>query len=285
MMIRRFAGVDGKLSELRKPTLSIGSRRRSPKGILYAEDYYQDLVSDLDDELLKPIEQEFARYYPSLADASAVQAPSGAGGAALIDWIAAMLVRTRAHAVLCQIVATKIGGLGAFTWAIAPALLNNLARVQWFSELQDLLSRPNMRWKIKTYCTNEIVVLSDFPVCQTIGTEVGGQVTIVPLAKHRVLFGGSAQAVSSWDIPADELNTILSAYADRSIFAADARCLEVVARNLRGEEDWCVAARRPFFGFANRLKECHIPTDVDVSQWWEQFKNSFGESILPWRHP
>src|ERR1035437_2617727 len=100
MMIKRFAGDDRKLSELHKPTLTLGSRRRSPKGILFLQNFYHDSISDFDDELLKPIEQKFARFYPLLTDGAKPEPLTGEGGAALIDWIAAMLVRTRALAVL-----------------------------------------------------------------------------------------------------------------------------------------------------------------------------------------
>ncbi len=68
MMIKRFAGEDRKLTELIKPDLSFSSRRRSPKGILFGEDFYRDHQSDLDEELFTPIEQKFALIYSSLAD-------------------------------------------------------------------------------------------------------------------------------------------------------------------------------------------------------------------------
>src|SRR5947208_1598081 len=68
MMARRFAGDDGKLAELYKPSLALSTRRKPPKGILFGEDVYKDQVADLDDELFKPIEQTFALVYPSLVD-------------------------------------------------------------------------------------------------------------------------------------------------------------------------------------------------------------------------
>lgn len=40
-MIKRFTATDGKLVGLYKPRLSIGKRRRSPKGILFKDDFYQ----------------------------------------------------------------------------------------------------------------------------------------------------------------------------------------------------------------------------------------------------
>jgi hypothetical protein len=288
MMIRRFADDNGKLSELQKPTLRIGSRRRSPKGILYRKDYYRDRVSDLDLELLTPIEQKFALVYPSLADEDKPELSSGKEGAALIDWIAAMLTRTAAYAILSRAVARKHGGLDNVAWTVDPKLMTNIARTVWFSECQDLLSRPKIIWKIKTYCADDTVVLTDFPVFQTNSIGLDSQVIIVPLAKNRVLFGGSKKAVARWDVPVEELNTFLSAYAECSIFAAAAGPLEVVARNLRGDNPayssvWCDAARRPFFGFLDRLKDQQIPGDVNVSNWWDQIKDSYGESVLPWR--
>ncbi len=288
MMIRRFAGEDGKLSELYKPKLVMGTRRRSPKGILFLEGFYRDHLGDFDDELLTPIEQKFARFYPSLADEANPKPLAGKGGAALIDWIAAMLVRTRAHVFISEAVAHKEAGQVSLAYRLAPALMNNIARTHWFSEYQDLLSRPNVRWKIKTYRDDEVVVLSDHPVCQTNGLGVGGQVTIVPLSKRRVLFGGHQDAVDGCNIPVEYLNTFAAAWAERSIFAADSRALQTVARNLRGEglvgtPEWCEAARRPFFGFSDRLKDRQPPVELDVSQWWEQIKDSYGESILPER--
>ncbi len=281
MMIRRFAGPDGKLSELHKPTLTLGTRRRSPKGILFAQDFYHDRLSDFDDELLKPIEQKFARFYPSLADNPRPEPLSGEGGAALIDWIAAMLIRTRAHVLLGQAAAKKIGGLPALVWALDSALLkNNIGRSLCFSEYQDLLSRPKVRWKIKTYPSNDVVVLTDFPVCQTNGIGAGGQVTVIPLSKHRVLFGGTQEAVDRCNIPVEDLNAFLSGCAEHSIFAADMNTLEVVAHMLRGDDEWCEAARKPFFGFADFLNDQENPSDTEVSRLWHDMKNSFGESIL-----
>src|SRR5258708_3154113 len=99
MMINRFASAGGTLTELIKPNLAIGSCGRWPKGILFGEDFYRDHQSDLDEALLTPIEQRFARIYPSLAEDTHPQVTCGKEGAALIDWIASMLVRTRAFAL------------------------------------------------------------------------------------------------------------------------------------------------------------------------------------------
>lgn len=286
MMIRRFAGDDGKLAELHKPTLTLGTRRRSPKKILYLEDFYRDQLSDFDEDLLTPVEQRFSHYYPLLADEAKPVPLSGEGGAALVDWIAGMLVRTTAQSVLSLAVARKKGGLAPIAWALNPSLMNNIGRSIWFSELQDLLSRPGMRWKFRICHEKDAVVLSDHPVCQTNGIGAGGQVTIVPLSKHRVLFGGTEEALAHWNVPVDVLNVFLAGWAERSIFAADSSSLETVVRNLRGEgaiadPQWCDAARRPFFGFVDRLKDRPSLTDFDRAQWRNQIEDLYGRSILP----
>jgi hypothetical protein len=90
-MIRRFAGPDGKLIELFKPELRIGTRRRAPSGILFRDNFYKDRVSDFDAELLLRVEQNFAAVYPKVV---ARERLDGRDGAVLVDWIAAMLVRT-----------------------------------------------------------------------------------------------------------------------------------------------------------------------------------------------
>ena len=284
MMIKRFAGNDGKLTELIKPDLAFGFRRRSPKGILFEADFYWDHLSDLDEELFTPIEQKWALIYPSLAEDAHPQGRRGKEGAAIIDWIASMLVRTRAYVLMAQAVARKDSAFGEQLWESAPALLNNIVRSSWFPELQDILSRPLFRWKIKTYPLDETVVLTDCPVWQTNGSAPDGQVTIVPLSKHRVMFGGSQKAIAHWNIPADDLNAILAGHAERSIFAGDRATLERVVQRLRGEKghspEWCSSARRPFFGFLDRLKDLKAPGSRELSRWFKQFKDSYGESIL-----
>ncbi len=174
MMIRRFAGDDGKLTELYMPSLAIGSRRRAPRGILFVDGFYRNHISDLDDELLTPIEQAFAQFYPLVAGEPDPKPISGDGGAALIDWIAAMLVRTRAFVYLSQAVVRKRSAVTDDAWNAAWPLLINIARADWFTELRNLLARPEFKWKMKSYRDDEFVVLSDHPVCQTNGLSAGG---------------------------------------------------------------------------------------------------------------
>lgn len=285
MMIRRFAGDDSKLTELIKPQLSFGSRRRAPRGVLFGEDFYRDCHSDLDEELFTPVEQRFAPVYAALADDRHPHLRDGKDAAAFVDWVASMLVRTRAFPLLAQAVGERHSALGKLFWKIMPELTNNVFRQMWFSELQDTLSRPLFRWKIIKYPPEQTVVLTDFPVCQSSGRALGGQVTVVPLSKHRVVFGGSEKAIAHWNIPADDLNGFLAGCAKRSIFAADRATLERVAKKLRGDDgqpaDWCNAARRPFFGFLDRLNDMKSPGRADIGKWFTEYKDSYGDSILP----
>jgi len=68
-MIRRFANEQGRLFELYKPTLSIGTRMKLPRGILFHDYYYDDRIISFDEEVLKPIEDKFGHYYEDFANA------------------------------------------------------------------------------------------------------------------------------------------------------------------------------------------------------------------------
>lgn len=285
-MIKRFAAADGKLVGLHKPRLSIGKRRRSPKGILFKDNFYRDNLSDFDEELLQPIEHKFAEHYSLIADHKKPEPLSGEGGAALIDWIAAMLCRTKALSTLSQIVAQKENPLYAVLWKGNERLANNIIRSAWFEECQDFLSRPEFCWKIRIFPDECSVVITDNPVCQANGLSPGGQVTIVPISRTIVLFGGHKEAVERCrEIDSETLNAFLAAWAGCSIFAADASVLEEVKKNLEGKgnvgtKKWCEAARKPFFGLAERIKLREPPSDIDIDEWWNNLKDGFGDSIL-----
>lgn len=286
MMIKRFAGGDGKLVELSKPTLSLKRRRKSPKGILFHDDFYRDSLYDFDADVLTPIEQKFARIYPSIADATKPESLSGFDAVTLIDWIASMLVRTRVHICISQAVAEHDAGFSALTWSLDPSFMSNIAREHWFHEFRDLLARPKIRWKIKTYPDNDVVVLTDHPVCQTNGLAQGGQVTVVPLSKHRVLFGGHEDAIERCDVSSEVLNAFLAGWAERSIFAAINEPLRLIIHNLGSNgnfvsPEWCTNARRPFFGINERLGDREIPPGLNVSNWWNAVKDSYGQSLIP----
>jgi len=283
MMIRRFTADDGTLVELYKPTLTITSRRKYPRQILWIDNFYRDCLLDFDAEILQGVEQAFARYYPSIVGQSQPAQLSGEGGAALVDWIAAMLCRTRAIAFLSHRIAQQEG---AFLGSLLPLMMNAI-RSHWFSEFRDILTRSNFRWGMKVFPRECHVVLTDNPVCQTNGMRQGGQLTIVPLSKQHVLIGGLQEAVDegrTWTI--DQVNAFLAAWAEKSIFAPDRRDLEIVKSDLEGtgsigSDEWCEAARKPFFGLPERIYSMQPPSGEALSEWWEQAKAAFG-SPLPY---
>ncbi|MBN2331062.1 MAG: DUF4238 domain-containing protein [Candidatus Aenigmarchaeota archaeon] len=282
MMIKKFTGEDDKVIELHKPSFRICTRRRSPRRILYIDNYYLDLVSNLDSDLLIPIEQNFARYYPSIVDHGNTRELSGEGGAALVDWVAAMLCRTNAFICIAKAIAQRENE----TLDALVSLLANEFRSNWFTEWQDILTRADFRWKMKVFPDECYIVITDNPVCQTNGLLRGGTVLMVPLSKHHIIFGGRQEATERCrNLTLGQVNTFLAAWADKSIFAADRDTLEYVKLNLEGNgtigtEQWCEAARKPFFGCSDRIQITQFPSQQDLSTWWEQLKSSYGDSLL-----
>jgi len=283
-MIRRFSGTDGKLVEFHKESLRIGSRRRSPKGILYFDDYYRDICSDFDNDLLNAVEQKFAQYYPKIADQKKPEKLSGDGGAALIDWISAMLCRTQSLATLSQAIVQKELSSSVMIPENSLKLFHNIIRSECYNEYQDILSRPHFKWRMKIFPEGCDIVITDNPVCQTNGLQDGGQATLVPLSKRLILIGGQDKAVEKFrNVTIDEINLFLFAWAYKSIYAAEKHTLESIKKTLDGidNKEWCEAARKPLFGMPGRIKEKSIPSDINVSQWYNDMKDKYGESILP----
>lgn len=282
MMIRKFTGEDGKVLELCKPNLRICTRRRSPRGILFIDNFYLDLLSDLDSDLLKPIEQNFARYYPSMVDEDKPREPSGEAVAALVDWIAAMLCRTTAFICMAKVIAQKENE----TLVELVSQLANEFRIHWFREWQGIMKRKDFRWKMKVFPDECCIVLTDNPVCQTNGLRRGGAILMVPLSKRHILFGGRQKAVERCrDFTLGQVNAFLAACAGKSIFAADRDTLEAVKLNLEGRgtvgtDQWCEAARKPFFGSSDRIQIARFPSKQELSTWWKQLKSGYGEPLL-----
>ena len=258
MMIRRFAGADGKLLELIKPQLNIATRRRHPKGILFSENYYRDFVADLDNDLLKPIEQKFARFYPLIADEAKPTPPPPEGGSAFIEWVSAMLIRTQSFISFWRAMADKTeGGSETLLVNMFPKEMQNVARTVGFNHYVDLLSRQDFVWKVITFPSNACIVLTDNPVCQTNGLGSGGQVTIVPISKHRVMLGGHKKGINELDhLATCELNFFLAGWAESRIYAADKPTLVSVVETLTAESSHAAEASRPFFGSLKRLAVC-----------------------------
>jgi hypothetical protein len=283
-MIKRFSGADGKLFELHKESLEIGVRRHSPKGILYLDDYYRDICSDFDNDILIAVEQKFAQYYPRIADHKKPEELCGDGGAVLIDWISAMLCRTQSLATLSQAIVQKELSPSVKIPENILKLFHNIIRSECYSEHQDILSRPQFKWRMKIFPEGCDIVITDNPVCQTNGLQDGGQATLVPLSKRLILIGGQDKAVEKFrNVTIDDINLFLFAWAYKSIYAAEKHTLESIKKTLDGIDDKerCEAARKPLFGMPERIKEKKIPSDINISQWYKDMKDKYGESILP----
>lgn len=285
LMIRRFAGPDGKLIELHKPTLRLGTRRRSPSGILFQDDAYKDRVGDLDADLFQRVEQEFATHYAQIADHPwQKRVWPGEVGAAFVNWVAAMIARTSPITTMAAVLA-EANPLMRLAYAATPDVMDNIMREGWFGEWQNLLARPQWCWKCRIIPEARTLILTDNPVCQTNGLGPGGIVVLVPLSKHRILFGGTREAVERCgDMPVAHMNAFLAAWAERSIFASDAATLHEVVRHLKGEVPgsdpaWCEAARKPLFALREGAASRRPPPGLDLHEFWEGVKSRYGPPI------
>jgi hypothetical protein len=287
-MIRNFAGSDGKLIELIKPTLKIATRRRSPKSILFRDDVYRDSVSDFDAELLTPVEQKFAQVYPRVLERATL---NGDEGAALVDWIAAMLVRTQLITGLMPLAPSDLPAdlppQLKDRVAEAKKLLDNMTRSNLFTMYQDLLARQRWRWKFRKFPI-PCLALSDHPVGITSIHQEGGQMVIVPMSSKVVLIGGARDAIERMrDAIAMDYNFFAAAYAHRSVFACERPILEEVVGSLSDTSPFpperVRAARQPFFGAPHRIRERMksetMPQDFDPGAALQKHIESFGPPV------
>jgi hypothetical protein len=289
-MIRRFTNEQSKLYELYKPTLSLGTRPHSPRGILFCDYYYDDTIKSFDEEVLKPIEQKFAAHYAEIADKPfRKKVWSSKAGAAFIGWVASHLCRTSLLVKMNKVLFGQVSSLMALAYAKNPQLANNIVRSEMFNKYQDFLSRPLWKWKCRIFPSESKtnLVITDNPVCCVLGLGSGKRVYMVPLSKKRILFGGSAEMVEkSRGLSIRYINFSLAAWAERHIYAADKQSLENVAIDLRGEGEFTCpavlleAARKPLFGLPERAAANPIPNGIDLDKFWKSLKNSFGPSTL-----
>jgi hypothetical protein len=288
-MIKRFADDKGKLLGLRKPTLSIGTRMRSPREILFRDYYYDDSVKSFDEGVLKPIEQKFARHYAQIADAPwEDRVWPGEVGAAFVDWVAAQFCRTGLLVEMNKVIFAQEGGIVAEAYAKGSRLADNLIRAAQFQQYQDLLSRPLWHWKCCIFPAEDEsnLVITDNPVCLALELGQGDRVFLVPLSKKRVLFGGKSEVVDKCGgFSARDVNFCLAAWAEREVYAAERRTLEFVLADLRGEgiiagpSELLEAARKPLFGLPERSAAHPVAKDVDTGAFWREHASSFGPPI------
>jgi hypothetical protein len=260
-MIRRFANQNGTLYALKKPEWTILPRPKPPKSILWVEDYYANQWTDLDSTWLKPIEDEFAKYYPRLADRPWETEPgSMEEGKAFIDWVAAMFCRTELLPLLTEeIVKTESPSFQAL-FRLAPDSFNAFFRLEDFENHRDVFTQPGWKWKVKNFSEDLNLVLTDHPVCLLCTTPPENSVLLVPLSRTRLIMGGRASILEKFRHTTDrELNLWLGAWANKRIYAASRETLEEVQADLQGkgivsDSGWLNRAKKPLFGTIERVK-------------------------------
>lgn len=289
-MIRRFANDQGRLFELYKPTLSLGTKMRSPRGILFRDYYYNDRISSFDEEVLKPIEDKFGKHYTEIADKPwQNKIFSCEVGAAFVDWVSSHLCRTKLLEEMNKVLFKNENPLLALAYDNDPKLANNIVRSVLFEMYRDLFSRPLWKWKCKIFPDDfqNNLVLTDNPVCKVLGFGEAAGTLMVPLSKRRILFGGKKEIVEECEkLSIRDMNFCLSAWADRNIYAADKQTLMDIVTDLRGDgiisgpQEILEAARKPLFGQHKRVSTKSVPEDINLNKFWQSLKDSFGPSML-----
>lgn len=266
MMIQRFAGSDGKLVEMVKPEMRIGTRRRSPSGILYVDEFYQDSVSNLDNDLYANIEQNFARIYD---DVLARRHIDGHGGGAFVSWISSMLSRTRLVASVAPM---------QFIPPAAP-IYRNIFRGQMYDFYLDLIVRQEWIWKYRKLRADEPrIVLTDHPVVFARNGAHGPPVIFAPISSDTLLVGGRREDADAM-IPVEivDLNFFLAAHAYRHIFAASIELLESVRSSLFDETrplELREAAMKPLNGIRERIRLREIAKELpDNFDGWQAMQD------------
>lgn len=286
-MIRQFTGEDGKLVELLKPEFRIGTRRRSPKGILFRDNFYKDRVSDFDAELLTPVEQKFASVYDAVLARDQLD---GHQGAAFIDWVAAMLVRTQLVGDIMPMAPDDIPKTIADVFPDhldeLKRLVDNIGRSNMFHMYQDLFIREGWNWKWRRFPPEAgELIITDHPVCTTSAATGDGFMVIVPLSRNTVLYGGGDDAIGKMRgaRPAD-LNFFLTAWAHHHIFAGTNNTLkniqESLSENSEYPQEQVALARKPLYGLPDRIRERirsgELPDDFDFKKAHDDFHAGYG---------
>lgn len=280
-MIRRFANERNQLRALRKSTLTIGKRPKGPKKILCKDNYYKDNCRDLDAEWLTPIEQQFAKYYPKLADEPWQTMPaSKEEGEAFIDWTISQLCRTPLLPALTDSIMRNKPLLFQAEYAKNPTLFHNMFRRVLFENLKEVYTLPGWKWKVSSTVAN--LVLSDHPVCSTPSNSPLGHVIFVPLSKKRIIFGGGMDSIKQVEaLSVRNMNCILASRAEEWIYAADDATLLEVVHDLKGEgstrDGVCLTeARKPFFGLPERAASAPQPNSSDI---FEEMKRHYKQAV------
>lgn len=268
-MIRRFANSQNELRGLDKSTLKILRRRFRPKAILWKENYYKDLASDLDADWLTPIEQRFAKYYPRLADEpwTEVCAPTEEGEA-FVDWTISQLCRTDFLQNATTNLLPNHDPLIQVAYLLRPTLIQNEIRRGLFEHLKEVYTQPLWKWKVFIVSADDEFILTDHPVCTTANNSELGHAVFVPISRKRMIFGGGIKSLELLDrVPVSRINCHLAAWAKKWIYASEEETLRRVVLELDGngsmtDPHWRERARKPLFG---KLEEATLSSDsIDI---------------------
>lgn len=276
-MIRRFAGGDVRLYELLKPSLAVSTKARTPRAILWRDDYYVDQVGDLDEELLKDIEQRFSRFYEGIISAprSGVSV-TGPAASALVDWCASMLARTAGFSALRDSVLRKLGGPMAELGPEAVICAKNAMLVSWYDEMRDVLSRPGWKWRMIIVGGTPGLVLTDNPVLLVRFSGVQHFHILAPLSATCLLIGGPG---IPRELPHDlipRLNLHFSAWSHSRIYSPALEQLRLIAAALGADTPWAQRARSPLCGLPEQIRDGGSPPADAPERFWSEFKSSLG---------
>ncbi len=275
-MIRRFAGEDGQLSHLHKPTLQLRTHRKWPREILFSCDYYKDVASNLDDTMLKDIEQRFALHYDTIVSSPGPKKLDGKASLAFIDWTASMLART-GYTLAATGAIWNTESMNPVIKVLMEALPNEVRAIQ-FKQKRDLLGRQNWKWKLMTV-GDAALVITDNPVVLTKIPKGRALIVLVPLATNVICIGGhDADLALMGSASPRQLNFHLAGWANQSVYAcSDAPLLEL-KEDLSADTRFAQSARQPYLGHIDRIPNLPKPGPGQARQFWKGMADGFGSS-------
>lgn len=280
VLIRQFCNSKGRIFCFDKEKGRIPDREvgNTPREILHKKAFYADPLGNLDEELYKPIENEFGPHLLRLVrDPHAAVKVSGFTKA-LIDWIAAQTSRTELIAALTEEILRKDGPEQLLEDPDQLAITTNLARRDNFERTVELMQLPKWKWKMYKLTDSRRFVLGDHPVCNTTTSMEMGFMLFVPLSPVLILVGGSVEGqmlVKDGNLLRG-INAYIYSYSRRFTYSA---CLEELdsiqamydAKGDTGRDAFMKLAREPHHGLSRRVQESDPPPDHDPDSLRKRF--------------
>lgn len=281
---RQFAG-DAGLYMLDKHTGRI-DKPKSPKAVLYGDNFYGPAGNAFDEQFLKPTEDEYAKHLPPLLDPQRREF-SDETLSALTAWVATLSVRTSflPAAGLCGEGDVEAFEQEAQSRGIAIHDYHAMARVNICDVLLKLFELPDWHWRRIIYQTspgNELV-LTDHPVAVS-RTHAAPEhpFVAVALSKNVLAIGGRLDVTSHVPIQdVGPINTTFVAHADRRIYSGDRMTLERIAAGLarvRAGEAEELSFVLPSFAGLTRPKPSREYTDWSHEDSIASMREAFGFS-------